>query len=148
MQAENEMKRSRRGEEEKEEEDGLGRNQEKRRRRHLEEEEEEMRGKRSRREQEEGGRLSRYSPEMGPVDRWRSRRREKERDSEFSGSEDDAARPRDFVRMGKEERGGLERDGERQRIGEDEDGRERFCNILTLYIFLILSLRKFSQYLN
>ena len=43
MQAENEMKRSRRGEEEKEEEDGLGRNQEKRRRRHLEEEEEEMR---------------------------------------------------------------------------------------------------------
>ena len=110
----------------------------------MEEEEEEMRGKRSRREQDEGGRLSRYSPEMGPVERWRSRRREKERDSEFSGSEDDAARPRDFVRMGKEERGGLERDGGRQRIGEDEDGRERFCNILTLYIFLILSLRKFS----
>ena len=145
MQAENEMKRSRRGEEKKEEEeeDGLGRNQEKRRRRHMEEEEEEMRGKRSRREQE-GGKLSRYSPEMGPVERWRSRRREKERDSEFSGSEDDAARPRDFVRMGKEERGGLERDVGRQRIGEDEDGRERFCNILTLYIFLILSLRKFS----
>ena len=134
------MKRSRRGEEEKEE-DGLGRNREKRGRRHLEEEEM-MRGKRSRREQEEGGRLSRSSPEMGPVERWRSSRREKERDSEFSGSEDDSTRPRvrkgDFVRMEKEERGGFERVGERKPIREDEDGRERFRNILT-EIFLALS---------
>ena len=146
------MKRCRREEreekEEKEEEveDGLGRSGEKRRRRSHLEEEEMMRGKRSRqerrlKEEEEEGRLSRSSPEMGPV---RSSRREKERDSEFSGSEDDAMRPRDFVRMGNKERGGIERVGERQRIGEDKDRRERFRNILT-EIFLALSCNIFSN---
>ena len=142
LQTENEMKRRR----EEKEEDGRSRNWEKRGRRHLEEEEM-MRERRSRREwrvkEEDEERFSRSSPEMGSVERWRCGRREKERDSEFSGSEDDAARTRerkgDIVRMEKEERGSFERSGEKQRIGENKFERERFHNNLTLSIFSFLS---------
>ena len=137
------MKRSR-GEEEEKEENSLRRNREKRRRRNSEEEE--MRERRSR---QDGGRVKleerilRGSPEMGPVESWRCNRREKERNSEISGSEEEPVRSRE--RMEKEEKGGIER--ERQHIGEYEDKRERSDNILT-QIFLNLSSFLVSQYFN
>ena len=137
------MKRSR-GEEEEKEENSLRRNREKRRRRNSEEEE--MRERRSR---QDGGRVKleerilRGSPEIGPVESWRCNRRENERNSEFSGSEEESVRPRE--RMEKEGKGGIER--ERQHIGEYEDKQDRSDNILT-QIFLNLSSFLVSQYFN
>ena len=90
-----------------------------------------MRENRPRREwrvkEEEDQRRSRSSPEMGPVESWRFGRREKERYSEFSGSEDDTSvrptvRKADFVRMENKERGGFEKVGR----GNLKDGRGSF----------------------
>ena len=129
MLGENETKRSRKEDEkEKEEEDGF-RLREKRRR-HSGEEMVVMRRKRSRHEEK----ILRSPAELGTMERWRSSRREKARDLEFSGSEDEAMRQR--VRM---EKGGLERDVEIMRhIGEVEDGQERYTIFLPEHFLLFL----------
>ena len=134
---ENETKRSRVEEEE------VGLRHREKRRRHSGEEIVMMREKRSRHEmrmkiEEKTSR----SLEMGTVERWRSSKREKARDLEFSGSEDETMRPRVGL-----EKGGLERNVERSRIGENKDEKERFHNIFSvIFSPFHLSLFPFSTF--